>query len=135
MTDKPAVSLWRGVYGVLSGWLATGMLVVVTDFILGRAFPEAFAPGRIAPAKFSALVLATTTLYSVAGGWATAYLTAAAGWRYLIALAIWGELAGIASVSMTWGQTKWWYAIGLLVLWIPAVLLGGYLRLGGKTSA
>jgi hypothetical protein len=42
-------------------------------------------------------------------------------------LILWGLLMGVVSAVMSWGQIQWWYQIGLIVLWIPMVLLGGRL--------
>ena len=121
---------WRIAGAVLAGWLMVGVLVVLTDLVLARAFPAEYVQGKIPPDKLTALVLATSTLYSVIGGWLTARIALPeTGWKSILGLVIWGEIAGIASTVFSWGLMQWWYSIGLLVLWIPAVLLGGFIRL------
>ena len=118
----------RTVFAVLTGWVTVGFFVALTDLALMWTFPGQYLSGRIPPVRLTALVLLTSTLYAVAGGWTAARLAPYSGWRVVIYLAAWGEIAGIASVVHSWGQMQWWYQIGWLILWIPAVFLGGYLR-------
>lgn len=122
----------RTIGAVLAGWLTTGVLVVCFDLVLTKLYPNEYRRGQMPPDYLTGLVLATSTLFSVPGGWVTARLAKTDPSRHILYLILWGELMGILSASMTWGQIQWWYQIGLLVLWIPAVLLGG--RLAVKRS-
>jgi hypothetical protein len=122
----------RSVLAVLGGWVAVGVLVVVTDLVLGRMYPQSYVAGKIPPDSLSALSLATSILYSIAGGWLTALIASRRKWTHVLALVAWGLLMGIASAIFTWGQTQHWYQIGLILGWIPAVLLGGYIKIGGR---
>ena len=119
---------------MLTGWVMVGFFVVLTDLVLMWTFPDQYLTGRIPPARLTALVLGTTTLYSVAGGWTTARMAPKAGWRHVAYLIVWGEIAGAASAFRTWGQMQWWFTIGWLILWIPAVWLGGFLRLRSRAN-
>ena len=122
----------RSILAVLGGWMAVGVLVVVTDLVLGRMYPQAYVAGKIPPDYLSALSLATSIVYSIAGGWLTALIAAKRKWTHVWALVAWGLLMGIASAIFTWGQIQHWYQIGLILGWIPAVLLGGYIKIGGN---
>lgn len=125
----------RSILSVLAGWAAVGVLVVLTDVVLGKMSPADSVAGRIPPDRLSALSLATSTLYSVLGGWITVKLAARAPWRHALYLILWGELMGVLSAVMTWGQIQWWYQIGLLVAWPPAVAAGCLLAAGLPSAA
>lgn len=121
----------RSSLSVLAGWAAVSVLVVLTDLVLGRAFPEEYVQGRMPPDRLSALSLATATLYSVAGGWITVKLARSSPWRPAVSLILWGELPGVISAVLTWGQIRWWYHIGLLAAWPDAVALECRIAAGG----
>jgi hypothetical protein len=124
----------RSILSVLAGWAAVGLLVVLTDLVLGRLFPAEYVSGRIPPDRLSALSLATATLYSVLGGWITARLAGSRPWRHAVYLILWGELMGAISAVMTWGQIQWWYQLGLLAAWPLAIAAGCWLRAGSPAS-
>lgn len=115
---------------MLAGWASVGVLVVLTDYLIGMLFPERWIRGKTPPDDLAALSLATSTIWSVVGGWVTARLAPGKPWAHILALIVWGELMGIISNIATWGLMQTWYAIGLLILWVPAVILGGWLRAG-----
>jgi len=125
----------RSILAVLGGWIAVGVLVVITDLVLGRIYPQAYVEGKIPPDFLSALSLATSIGYSIAGGWLTARIAARRKWNHVWALVAWGLLMGIVSAMLTWGKIQHWQQIGLIVGWIPAVILGGYLRIGHWSSS
>ncbi len=120
----------RSILAVLAGWASVGVLVVLTDGVLNRLFPNDYVSGKLPPDHLLAVSLATAILYSVIGGWVTARIAAIKPWRHVLGLIIWGELMGIASAAATWGKIQSWYQIGLLLLWAPAVILGGWIRAG-----
>ncbi len=120
----------RSILSVLAGWASVGILVVLTDLVLGKLFPGEYVAGKIPPDSLSALSLGTATLYSVLGGWITGKLAARQPWRHAVYLILWGELMGVLSAVMTWGQIQWWYQIGLLVAWPVAIAAGCRLAAG-----
>jgi hypothetical protein len=69
----------------------------------------------------------TAPLYSVFGGWLCGRIAKGRLWKHILALAIFGEAMGLVSTVMFWGKQPLWYALALLVLYPPAVFLGGYL--------
>lgn len=119
---------------MLAGWAAVGVLVVLTDLVLGKTFPAEYVAGRIPPDRLSALSLATSTLYSVLGGWITVKLSRSNPWRHALYLILWGELMGVVSAVATWGQIQAWYQIGLLVAWPIAVAAGCWIAAGKPQS-
>lgn len=124
----------KSALSVLLGWAVVGVLVVATDFVLMKVFPNDYVAGRMPPDSLAAVSLATSTLWSVIGGWVSARLAPRKAWHHVLGLVLWGEVMGLASAVMTWGKIQSWYQIGLLLLWVPAVCLGGWLRLGRPGS-
>ncbi len=112
--------------------MTTGILVVCFDLILRKVIPNDYRDGQIPPDSVTSMVLATSALFSIPAGWVTAKLAKSDPARHVVYLILWGLLMGIVSAIMSWGQIQWWYQIGLIVLWIPAVLLGGRLAVKGK---
>lgn len=123
----------RSILAVLAGWGCVGVLVVLTDGLLHLLFPAQYTMGKMPPDHLAAVSLATSTLYSVVGGWVTARIAKDRPWRHIVGLMVWGELMGVASLIATWGQVQAWYQVGLIVAWIPAVAAGGWIRAGKPT--
>ncbi|MDP2323632.1 MAG: hypothetical protein Q8N51_06335 [Gammaproteobacteria bacterium] len=122
----------RTVLAVLAGWMTTGVFVVCFDLILRKAIPNDYRDGQIPPDAVTALVLATSCLFSIPAGWVTAKLAKVDPARHVVYLILWGLLMGIVSAIGSWGQIQWWYQIGLIILWAPMVLLGGRLAMKGR---
>ena len=120
----------RSILAVLAGWGIVGVFVVLTDMLLMKLFPTEYVTGKPPSDQLAAVSLATSSLYSVAGGWLTARIAATKPWHHILGLMIWGEIMGIVSMVMTWGQVQMWYQIGLIVMWLPAVVAGGWIRAG-----
>jgi hypothetical protein len=123
----------RSILAVLAGWGSVGVLVVLTDGLLHLLFPGQYTEGKQPPDHLAALSLLTSTCYSVLGGWVTARIAKSKPWRHILALIVWGELMGVLSLVMTWGQIQAWYQIGLIAAWLPAVVAGGWIRAGRPT--
>jgi CHASE2 domain-containing sensor protein len=124
----------RSVGVVLGSYILIGILVVLTDSVLGQALGAKPGQGQPVPALYFVVSLFTAPFYSGIGGYVCARLAARAHWKHVIALVIFGELMGVASTVMFWGQQPVWYAAGLLVLFPVMVLAGGWLALRGRNS-
>ncbi|MEJ5367897.1 MAG: hypothetical protein WHT08_06240 [Bryobacteraceae bacterium] len=125
----------RSILSVLAGWASVGILVVLTDLVLGKVFPGEYVAGQMPPDRLAALSLGTSTLYSVLGGWITVKLAARQPWRHAVYLILWGELMGVLSAVMTWGQIQSWYQMGLLATWPAAIAAGCWLAAGSPLRA
>lgn len=123
----------RSILAVLAGWGSVGILVVLTDGLLHLLFPTEYTMGKQPPDYLAAISLLTSTVWSVAGGWVTARIAKNKPWHHILGLIVWGELMGVVSLVMTWGQIQPWYQIGLIVAWLPAVVAGGWIRAGKPT--
>lgn len=119
----------RSMLAVLAGWMTTGVLVVCFDLVLRKMLPNDYRDGQIPPDWVTAMVLATSCLFSIPAGFVTAKLAKTDPSRHVVYLVFWGLLMGILSAVMSWGQIQWWYQIGLIALWVPMVLLGGRLAI------
>lgn len=124
--------MFRSILAVLAGWLTTGILVVCFDLVLRKVLPNDYRDGQIPPDWVTAMVLATSALFSIPAGWVTAKVARTDPSRHVVYLVLWGLLMGIFSAVMAWNQIQWWYHIGLIILWVPMVLLGGRLAAGRK---
>jgi len=118
----------RTVLAVLLGWALVGGLVVCTDLVLMKMFPNDYVEGRIPPDSLALLSLGTGALWSVIGGWFCALIAKIRIWRHAIYLMVWGEIMGAVSTVMAWGRIQAWYQIGLLVAWPIAVIIGAWIR-------
>ena len=77
-----------------------------------------------------ALALAYRTLYTIAGGYVTAWLAPDKPAKHIMILGIIGTLAGIGGIFAGWNLSAHWYPIALAVLAYPSVWFGGRLRMG-----
>jgi hypothetical protein len=124
----------RIIAAVLGGYLAIGILVVLTDQIFAAAVPG-FRSISTPPLYYFATVTITDALYSVAGGYLCAVIARAAVLKATRGLMIFGEIMGVVSTVIGWGIQPHWFAFALLVLFPLAVWLGSRLRSGGAQPA
>jgi len=120
----------RSIGAVVAGYISIGVLVVLTDTVLARLYPNDYVQGKAPPDSLLVVTMITATCYSVLGGRLTARLAARKPWGHVIGLIVLGEIMGVVSMVMFWTQQPHWYPLALLVLFPPAVWLGGRLRLG-----
>jgi hypothetical protein len=119
--------MWRTVLAVAAGYVATGVLVVITDSISAALIPG-FRTLTEPPMKYLVVTLVTDFIYSIVGGYICAAIAAAQAHGATIGLMIFGELMGIASAIFSWNMQPHWFAIALLILYPPGVWIGYKLR-------
>jgi hypothetical protein len=115
---------------VLAGYVAVGVLVVLTDLIFAAVIPG-YRSMTTLPLYYFVIVTLTDTLYSVAGGYLCAAIARASVRKATLGLMIFGEIIGIVSTILGWRIQPHWFAFGLLVLFPMAVWYGSRLRSGG----
>jgi hypothetical protein len=126
----------RTVGAVIAGFAVVVVASTATDAILHatRVYPpesEGFwDPGLIT------LALAYRCAFTVLGGWVCGLLAPAPKMRAVWALAILGQLGGLAGVISTWNLNlgPHWYPIALAATAIPTVWLGGWLAVRGRAA-
>lgn len=118
----------KSILAVLAGFLTVVVLSIGTDTILEQTgiFPP-IAEGLFITWML-ALALFYRTLFTILGGYVTAWLAPQNSMKHVWALAILGQIGGIAGVFAGWNLSAHWYPIALAVFAIPSVWLGGYLR-------
>jgi hypothetical protein len=124
----------RIVAAVFAGYVAIGILVVLTDQVFALSVPG-FRTMSPPPLSYFVIVLCTNTLYSVFGGYLCAVIARAAVRNATLALMIFGEIMGVVAVVLAWRTEPHWYAFALLVLYPPAIWCGSRLRSKGTEPA
>ncbi|MEO7144343.1 MAG: hypothetical protein ABI165_12670 [Bryobacteraceae bacterium] len=117
----------RLVISVLAGYAAIGALVVSTDQVFAALIPG-FASAAMPPVYYFYVSLATDSLYSIVGGYCCAAIARRRAQQATVGLIVFGELAGLVATVMLWHTAPHWFGLGLLILYPPAVWLGGMLR-------
>ena len=118
----------RTILAVVFGWAVVVALVVATDMVIMKVFPNEYVEGRTPPDSLALLSLGTSILWSVFGAWLCAFIARTRIWSHAIYLMVWGEIIGAVSTVMAWGKIQSWYQIGLLVAWPIAVIVGAWIR-------
>jgi hypothetical protein len=130
MTDRPASMLWlylRSVGAVLAGFILVVVTHNGTDEIMHST--GIIPRGAMWDPWLNLLALGYRCLFTVAGGFVTAWLAPRARMRHVIILAVIGTLGGIAGVLVSWNLNLGprWYPIALAITAFPTVWLGGWL--------
>jgi hypothetical protein len=120
----------RTIGSVLAGYIAVGVLVVLTDQIFAAVIPG-FRTMATPPLYYFVIVTFTDTLYTIAGGYLCAATARASARTATLGLMIFGEIAGIVSTVLGWHIQPHWFAFALLVLFPFAVWIGYRLRSRG----
>ena len=133
MTDRPATGLaWlyvRSVFAVIVGFGLIVMTHTGTDEIVHST--GIIPRGVMWNPWHNLLALTYRCLFTVAGGFVTAWLAPRARMRHVVILAVIGTFGAIAGVMVSWNMNLGprWYPIALAVTAFPAVWLGGWLYL------
>ena len=133
MTDRPAAGLaWlyiRSLFAVIAGFAVVVMTHTGTDEIVHST--GIIPRGAMWNPWHNLLALTYRCLFTVAGGFVTAWLAPRARMRHVVILAVIGTFGAIAGVMVSWNMNLGprWYPIALAVTAFPAVWLGGWLYL------
>jgi hypothetical protein len=127
-----AATAWlygRSFIAVLAGLLIVVILSIATDEVMHAT--GIIPPGAMWNPWHNALALAYRSIFTVAGGYATARLAPRARMTHVVILALIGTAAGIAGVIATAGMNLGprWYPIALAVTAFPLTWAGGWLYL------
>lgn len=132
--DVPVV---RSVVSVAAGFFAVMVLGAAADVALSRFLPNAFAAKGGAPAENALFIkLAYETLFAAIAGYVTARIAITKPFTHVLVMA--GiVLAGRAFIAVaSWNVVPLWFNLGVLVLIVPAALLGAKLsELRNRSSA
>jgi hypothetical protein len=113
----------RAILGVVAGYAAIGVLVVLTDQLFAALVPG--FRGMVQPPLYYFLIsLATDFLYSIVGGYLCGLIARERVRGAVLALMIAGEVIGLATQVFLWNMVPHWFGLGLLVLYPIGVWLG-----------
>jgi hypothetical protein len=116
--------------GAILAAIATGaVLSIATDKILEKAGVIKTEPFDANPAWLIMFVVLYRTIYNVAGSYLLARLALYNPMKHVIVLGIIGVVVGIAGTIVMWHIPPHWYPITLVILTLPATLLGGKLAI------
>jgi hypothetical protein len=123
--DVPVV---RSVVSVAAGFFAVMVLGAAADMVLSQVSSNAFDAQGHARAESTLFVkLAYETLFALIAGYVTARIAVRKPYTHVLVMAA-IVLAGRAFIAaLTWDVAPLWFNVGVLVLIIPAALLGAKL--------
>ena len=132
--DVPVV---RSVVAVAAGFFAVMVLGAAADVVLGQVSPDAFdAQGHARAASVLFIKLAYETVFALFAGYLTARIAVRKPFMHVLVMAAL-VLAGRAFIAVaTWDVVPLWFNLGVLVLIVPAALLGAKVsELRNRTAA
>ncbi|MGI8992524.1 MAG: hypothetical protein ACR2I2_23455 [Bryobacteraceae bacterium] len=118
--------MWRIIGAVAAGYVAIGVLVVLTDQVCAALIPG-FASMTTPPRSYFAISSLTGFLYSIVGGYLCAWIARTRSRIATVGLIIFGEFMGVVSLAMFWKTAPHWYGFALLVIFPPGIWLGSSL--------
>jgi hypothetical protein len=127
----------RSVMAVFAGMFTNMMLTLGVTALVVFAFPplvEGSVPNGSPPNVYIVFNLLYSALFAGAGGWVAARLAPTPKMRtaFLYAMVLLA-LGTVYFVEARGGVQPDWYLIGLMVLGVPAALMGGRLGTGAKS--
>lgn len=113
---------------VLAGFITVVILSTVTDLILENVgvFPP--PTNGLFVTWILLLAFAYRSVYTVLGGYVTAWLAPEKPTQLVTILGVIGTIAGIGGIVAGWNLSAHWYPIALAVTAFPLVWLGGKLK-------
>ena len=134
------MNILKSIGAVVAGFVAVFALAVITDIVLVGAHvlptmehPELYNDGLYV------LITFYTGVYSVVGGYLTAWLAPSKPMTHALVLGLLGTLSSTLGAMAMWSKAAGhtWYPIALIVIAIPTCWLGGtlYMKLKGAKSA
>src|SRR5258708_5034593 len=107
-------NIFKSAGAVIAGFIVVVILSVATDFILEKLgiFPQQSDPGA-ATAWMLFTALLYRTLFTIAGGYVTAFLSPNRPMKQVTILGIIGTLAGIGGAIGGWNLSSHWYPVML----------------------
>lgn len=118
----------KSIGAVFAGFLVVVILSVVTDTILEKTgiFPP--PTNGLFVTWMLLLALLYRSIYTVIGGFVTAWLAPGNPKKLVMILGIVGTIAGTLGVIAGWNLSAHWYPIALAVTAYPLTWLGGKLK-------
>ena len=111
---------------LIAGFVAVAALSTAADAVLNALnyYPN---DGTAGSDPQLAVALAYRSIFTVLGGFVTAWLSRSRPLRHAMILGLIGTLPAILGVIAMWSLGHHWYAISLAALAIPSTAFGGWL--------
>ena len=127
--------MFKSIAIVVGSYLLSVVLVLATDPLLSRLFPEDYVQGRI---PSSPALMASTAFFvviSILCAWLCARFASGRAARHVLWFFILGEVMGIAAIIPNWSK-GWphWYWLSWLLTW-PVSCWIGLLLAGRRTDS
>jgi len=113
----------RNILAAIAGYVAIGVLVVLTDQIFSWAIPG-FRTLAMPPLFYFASSLATDFVYSAVGGYICSAIAGSSSHSASLILIVAGEVIGIAVAFARWQAMPHYFALGLLILYPLGIFVG-----------
>ena len=117
----------RAVAAVLVGYITVGVLIFATDQLFGLIIPNMQSMHEL-PVYYFVISIVTDTAYSALGGWVCAAIGKSHARMSVLFLMALGEVAGLAATIWNWGVVPHYFSFALMILYPPAIWLGGQLQ-------
>lgn len=120
----------RSIIAIVCGSMVIAALSLSADAVLMGVSPESFsASGRSENSSLLMLTLVYSAIFSVLGGYVAAWVAKRQELKHALALGLWQlVLSTLSAIQFSETAPLWWHAIFLLLI-VPAIWCGGYLRL------
>lgn len=121
----------RSIGAVFAGIVVNVVLSTATDAVMHASgvYPPV---GQAMSDGLFALALAYRLVYTVLGGYVTAWAAQRDPMKHVIILGVVGIVLGTMGVVVTWNKPEFgpkWYPIALVITALPVTWLGGKLRI------
>lgn len=123
--DVPVV---RSVVSIAAGFFTVMVLGAAADLVMSHASPDApYVPGNARAETLLFIKLGYETLFALIAGYVTARIAVRKPFTHVLVMAAL-VLAGRAFIAVaTWDVVPLWFNLGVLVIIVPAALLGAKL--------
>ena len=118
----------KSIWAVFAGFVTVAILSVGTDSVLEKLGIFTAPDQGLFITWMLVLALIYRCVYTVAGGYVTAWLAPDRPMRHTIILGIVGIVAATIGVVVGWNLSQHWYPISLVITALPCTWLGGKLK-------
>lgn len=122
----------RSILAIIAGSVAWMVTALGMDAVLMAIAPNFFDAGKVKSLPLLLFMMTYSLLFSVLGGYVTALVARRKEMQHALALGLLQFAMGFAATIKFFDTAPLWYHVVFLTLLIPAILIGGQLRLMQK---
>jgi len=134
---KQVMQILRSLVVLIIAYLAIGTVVGIVDGGVQALFPNSMpdpASGQLPASGWLLWHVGEVGLITVASAYLAAVMVGRAELLHIVILGAWMLLVGLATYAQMAGRWPTWFAVGMVAVPIPALLLGWYLRVRRKRA-